>query len=95
MPLGCPRFCRVGLTVTITIIVTIANPDHGQFGFGSAATNYDTPNFYRYVDGATIASAPKSSGVTIYTLTYLVNVGSLTPGGIYSSNQTLIVIGTY
>ena len=72
-----------------------ANPDHGQFGFGSAATNYATPNKYRYVDGEIIASAPKSSGTTTYTISYIVNVNSLTPGGDYKSNQVLICIATY
>ena len=72
-----------------------ANPDHGQFGFGSAATNYNTANNYRYVSGETIATAPKSSGVTLYTISYLVNVSSRTPGGRYISNQTLVCTGTY
>lgn len=72
-----------------------ADPDHGQFGVGSAATNYNTPNSFRYVEGETIASAPKSSGVTTYTISYLVNVTSVTPGGSYTSNQQLICTGTY
>lgn len=71
------------------------NPDNGQFGFGSAAPNYATPNKYRFVNGETIAKADKSSGVTSYTMSYLVNVESLMPGGKYTSNQTLIVTGTY
>jgi hypothetical protein len=72
-----------------------ANPDHGQFGFGSAASNYGTANNYRFVSGETIASAPKSSGVSTYTISYVVNVSSLTPGGQYASSQTLICTGTY
>jgi hypothetical protein len=72
-----------------------ANPNNGGFGFGQAATNYNTPNSYRFVSGETIAQAPKSSGVTVYTISYLVNVAALTPGGQYNSNQTLIVTGTY
>lgn len=72
-----------------------ANPDNGQFGFGAAAPNYGTANMYRFVTGETIATAPKSSGVTHYTMSYLINVESLTPGGKYTSNQTLIVTGTY
>jgi hypothetical protein len=72
-----------------------ANPNVGQFGFGVAATNYNTTNKYRYVSGETIASAPKSSGVTNYTMSYLVNVGSLTNGGQYTANQILICTGTY
>ena len=72
-----------------------ANPDHGQFGFGSATANYGTSNLYRYVSGEQIASAPKSSGQTNYTISYIVNVGSLTPGGQYATGQTIIVTGTY
>lgn len=72
-----------------------ANPLHGLFGVGSASANYGTPNQYRYVSGETIASAPKSSGVTTYTMSYLVNVNVLTPGGKYTSNQVVICTGTY
>lgn len=76
-----------------------ANPDNGttpnDFGFGEIAPNYATPNQFRYVSGETIASAPKSSGKTAYTLSYLVNVTALTPSGTYTSDQTLVVTGTY
>lgn len=83
-----PDFCGAGCDLG-------ADPDHGQFGFGSAAANYDTPNQFRFVSGETIASAPKSSGVTTYTISYIVNVGNLTPGGQYSSYQSLICVATY
>ncbi len=72
-----------------------SNPDNGQFGFGQAATNYSTANQYHYVSGDTIASAPKSSGETIYTISYLVNVAALKPGGKYSTSQTIVITGTY
>lgn len=72
-----------------------ANPNNGSFGFGTAATNYNTVNNYRYVSGETIAIAPKSSGTTIYTISYIVNVSSITPGGDYSSNQSIICTATY
>lgn len=82
--------------VANTLPVSVgANPDNGDFGFGEAAPNYGISNEYRYVSGETIALAPKSSGVTEYTLSYLVNVESLTPGGKYASDQTIIVTGTY
>lgn len=72
-----------------------ANPNNGQFGNGAAAANYTTANNFRYVSGETIATAPKSSGVTIYTISYIVNVTSLTPGGQYTSSQTLVCTGTF
>jgi hypothetical protein len=82
--------------VANTLPVSVGtNPDNGQFGFGSVAANYSTANQYRFVSGETIASAPKSSGLTNYTISYLVNVMGTTPGGTYTSNQTIVVTGTY
>lgn len=72
-----------------------ANPDNGQFGFGSVTENYNSDGYFRYEDGGTIAMAQKSSGLTVYTISYLVNVASITPGGQYTSNQTLVIVGTY
>lgn len=72
-----------------------ANPNYGQFGVGSPAANYATPNKFRYVSGETIAIGPKSSGVTTYTISYMVNVNSLMPGGEYSTNLALVCIATY
>jgi hypothetical protein len=82
--------------VANTLPVSVgANPDNGQFGYGSVDPNYSTANQYRFVNGETIASAPKSSGLTNYTISYLVNVTGLTPGGTYTSSQTIVVTGTY
>lgn len=85
----------INLVANTSPVSVGANPDNGQFGFGSVDANYATTNQYRFVSGDTIALAPKSSGVTNYTITYLVNVAGLTPGGIYTSNQTVVVTGTY
>lgn len=85
----------INLVANTSPVSVGANPNNGQFGFGTAASNYNTSNNYRYISGETIASAPKSSGMTAYTITYLVNVNSLTPGGRYTGNQTLIITGTY
>ena len=71
------------------------DPDNGDFGQGAATPNYGTTDMFRFVNGETIAMAPKSSGVTNYTVSYIVNVTSLTPGGQYAAKQTLIVTGVY
>lgn len=85
----------INLVANTSPISVGANPNNGSFGFGVASADYNTPNQYRYVSGETIAQAPKSSGLTTYTITYLVNVVGLTPGGQYTSDQTIIVTGTY
>lgn len=73
-----------------------ANPDNGTFGFGSLDnTEYNAANRFRYISGETIAQAPKESGITNYTISYIANVTGLTPGGTYTSGLSLIVTGTY
>lgn len=74
-----------------------ADPDYGQFGATTAkpVTNYGTPNNFYYSNGDTIATSPKSSGQVTYTISYMVNVSDLTPGGQYSSNQSVICTATY
>lgn len=66
-----------------------------NFSYGVAASGYNTSNQYKYVSGNTIASAPKTSGRTDYTISYIANIATLTPGGSYSGSQTFIVVGTY
>lgn len=69
-------------------------PD-SSFSSGQAATGYNTTNVYKYVPGDIIASASESSGRTDYTVSYIANISTNTPGGDYSSQQTLVVTGTY
>lgn len=92
-----PGVSQFGINVVANTspVVFGADPNHGQFGVGSAAPNYATPNNFRYVNGETIVTGPKSSGVTTYTISYLVNVNSLMPGGEYTTNLALVCIATY
>ncbi len=67
----------------------------GTFSFGAPSANYGTANSYRYVSGETIASSVKSSGQTDYTISYIINTATTTPGGTYSGSQTILCTGTY
>lgn len=67
----------------------------GSFSYGSAASGYDTPNNFRYVNGEKIAGSNRSSGETDYTISYIVNTALTTPGGTYSGTQSLVVVGSY
>lgn len=65
------------------------------YSFGVAASGYNTANNYRYNSGDVVASAPKSSGQTDYTVSYIANSSTKTPAGSYSGTQTFICTGTY
>jgi hypothetical protein len=69
-------------------------PD-SSFSNGGAAGGYSTANNFRYVEGETIASAAESSGQTDYTVSYIVNISTLTAGGNYTGKQGFICTGTY
>jgi len=72
----------------------VQTPD-SSFSSGAAASNYDTANNFRYVAGETIAYASESSGLTDYTISYIINAANTTAGGTYSGAQTLVCVGTY
>lgn len=75
-----------------------ANPGQipdATFGFGVAATGYNTANQYKYVNGDTIAQSLSSSGETDYTMSYIFNATALTPGGTYTMNQVLVATATF
>lgn len=72
-----------------------ANPDNGQFGFGSVTEDYNVANRFRYISGETIAKAEKSSGETKYNYQLSSKRYWLNASGTYLSNQTLVVTGTY
>jgi hypothetical protein len=66
-----------------------------DFSFGTAASGYDTANAFKYNSGDTIALATESSGQTDYTMAYITNISTATPGGNYTGTQTLVCTGTY
>jgi hypothetical protein len=56
---------------------------------------YRTANEYRYFSGDTVASAPSSSGETVYTVSFVTNIASLSLGGRYTGGLSFVVTGTY
>lgn len=75
-----------------------ANPSQNPsvaFGFGTAASGYDTPNQYKYANGDVVAQSLKSSGETDYTVSYIFNTTALTPGGTYTMSHVLVATATF
>ena len=78
-----------------------ANPvqvPNNSISFGQVSTSpvdYYIPNEYVYVPGSPIAYSSQSSGITDYTISYLYNVSSTTPGGSYTFNDVLVATATF
>lgn len=73
---------------------------YGVAGDGATGTYGTTRPYtqngkFRYVSGETVASSPKSSGETDYTLSFLANMSTVTPGGQYTGNLSIVATGTY
>jgi hypothetical protein len=58
-------------------------------------TAYTIPNQFRFNSNEIIASAPSTSGVTDYTISFIGNVSVFTPSGHYSTALTLVATGTF
>lgn len=75
-----------------------ANPSQNPsnvYSFGNAYTGYNTANNFKYTAGNEIAYSNQSTGETDYTISYLFNISTATPGGTYIFNQTLVATSTY
>ena len=69
-------------------------PD-ASFSFGQVSAGYNTPNQYKYVKNDVIAYSDKSSGITEFTMTYLMNINETTPAGLYAMQHNLVATATY
>lgn len=70
--------------------------DDGTFAYGEAATGYGTADNYQYNPGDIIAeSTTRGYGETEYTISYLLNVTTTTPAGLYRMEQDLVITATF
>jgi hypothetical protein len=85
-------------------LVDNGNPDVGSnvaqvpnstYSFGTAVTGYDTPNYFKFVNGDVIALSPKSSGQTNYALSIIANTSRSTPAGQYGGHLNVQVVPTF
>lgn len=67
----------------------------GSMSFGTAASGYNTPNRFQYRSGDIVASSPKQSGETDYTVSMIINISNKTPAGHYSGDFAAVVTPVY
>lgn len=73
----------------------VQTPDN-TYSFGTVAANYATANSFRYNSGEVIAQSSSSSGITTYTVSYLININpTTTPAGKYIFRHSIVVTSTY
>ncbi len=76
-----------------------SDPDIGSdpTGNGSAqpTADYNTPNRFTLVPGATLASSPTPSDYNVMTVSYVVNVATSQPAGVYTTTASYLGIATF
>jgi hypothetical protein len=75
-----------------------ANPvqvPSSSFSYGTVTANYDTCGKFMYINGDTIAESAQSSGQTDYTISYIFNIDTTTPAGVYTMEQQLVATPTF
>lgn len=72
----------------------VQDPDN-TFSFGSVAAGYNTANQFQYEPGEVIAQSASSSGFTRFTISYIMNISPVTPGGTYSMNHVIVATSSF
>jgi len=76
-----------------------SNPNVGTDPFGSGSgtptANYNTPNLFKYTSGDSIAQSTLPSDYNRMTVSYIVNVSSSQPPGVYASTFTYLATATF
>ena len=72
----------------------VDNPD-STFSFGLVAPDYSNQNMYVYRKNDVIAYSTSSSSYTNFTISYIFNISTVTPGGTYEMRHVLVATATY
>jgi hypothetical protein len=73
----------------------VAQVPDNTTSFGQVDSDYDQPDLFMYSDGARIAHSDRDSGETDYTLSMILNVSNVTPGGRYTSQFSAVVVSAF
>lgn len=69
-------------------------PDN-TFSFGTVEDDYNDANVFKYNKGDIVASSTQSSGETDYTVSFIYDISSVTPDGLYEFNGTFVATSTF
>jgi hypothetical protein len=64
-------------------------------GAGVPAPDYNSPDFFRYNNGEVVASAPTADAYRLYTASYIVNISTEQPPGIYVSTISYVALANF
>ncbi|MDB5161345.1 MAG: hypothetical protein JWO96_725 [Candidatus Saccharibacteria bacterium] len=87
---GKPQF---GLNLRANLSPLVGAEPAGGSGFVNA--NYNQTNRYAYVDGDVVAQSLGRSEIGVYTVSYIVNINSTQPSGVYNTTITYVCLAGF
>jgi hypothetical protein len=64
-------------------------------GAGGVLAGYDQPNLYKFVANDAVATAATTSDYKEYTISYIANISSSQPAGVYASTLTYVALANF
>jgi hypothetical protein len=104
MSAGCPCTSQPGAEQFGINLAPNSAPDIGAgpvqvpsstFSFGRVESNYYQSNLFMYNDGDAVAYSDTSTGETDYTLSMILNISNVTPGGQYTNALSAVVVPVF
>lgn len=89
-----PGTSQFGINLRSNLIPPVGQNPVGV-GTGTPTANYNLPNRFTYIDGDAIASSPLTTNYNRMTVSYLVNVPSNQPAGVYATTITYTAIVSF
>lgn len=85
----------INLVANTTPGIGVNPVQDSEFASGEAAPGYDTPDYFKYLDGDIIALSDIESGQTAYTMSIIANIATSTAGGQYKTTLVVQVIASF
>lgn len=85
----------VSNTNPVTFGSDLSYSPNSTFSYGLVAADYSNHNMFVYRQGDVVAYSNSSSSDTNYTVSYIFNISSVTPGGTYELRHVLVATATY
>jgi hypothetical protein len=79
-------FSQFGLNLRANLIPLVGAEPVG--GIGTVSPNYAVSNNYRYNDGEVVAGATGPTEISLFTVSYIININAAQPAGIYNTTLT-------
>lgn len=89
-----PGNSQFGINLRNNSIPNIGADPFGA-GSGTPTAGYNTPNLYKYTSGEAVAQSILPSDYNRLTVSYIVNVNSSQPPGVYASTFTYLATATF